>query len=81
MLLGINYIQIDDTNVNSIISEIQMQSFGYEKKLIVVKNSGLFKKSKAVGRRTTKTDNTLADKISGFIEENILIMKQRKLKI
>ena len=42
MLLGINYIQIDDTNVNTLISEIQMPSFGYDKKLIIVKNSGLF---------------------------------------
>lgn len=71
MLLGINYIQIDETNVNTIISEIQMPSFGYEKKLIIVKNSGLFKKSKTGRGKTSKKDITLADKISEFIEENI----------
>lgn len=71
MLLGINYIQIDETNVNTIISEIQMPSFGYEKKLIIVKNSGLFKKGKTGRGRTAKTENTLADKIASFIEENI----------
>lgn len=71
MLLGINYIQIDDTNINSLISEIQMPSFGYEKKLIIVKNSGLFKKTKTGGRKTSKTENSLSDKIATFIEENI----------
>lgn len=76
MLLGINYIQIDETNVNTIISEIQMPSFGYEKKLIIVKNSGLFKKGKTGRGRASKTDNTLADKIAGFIEENISMINE-----
>lgn len=76
MLLGINYIQIDETNVNTIISEIQMPSFGYEKKLIVVKNSGLFKKSKNSRGKTAKKDNTLADKIAEFIEENISMINE-----
>ena len=74
MLLGINYIQINETNVNTIISEIQMPSFGYEKKLIIVKNSGLFKKSKIGRGKAAKKDVTLADKISDFIEENITII-------
>jgi len=76
MLLGINYIQIDDTNINSLISEIQMPSFGYDKKLIIVKNSGLFKKSKAGGRKTSKTENSLSDKIATFIEENISMINE-----
>ena len=41
---GINYILIDDTNVNEIISDIETPAFGYEKKLIIAKNTGLFKK-------------------------------------
>ncbi len=81
MLLGINYIQIDETNINSLISEIQMPSFGYNKKLIIVKKSGLFKKSKAGGRRTSKTDNTLSDKVSNFIEENIEIINEAVILI
>lgn len=76
MLLGINYIQIDETNVNTIISEIQMPSFGYEKKLIIVKNSGLFKKSKAGRGKTSKKDITVADKVSEFIEENIAMINE-----
>lgn len=76
MLLGINYIQIDETNVNTIISEIQMPSFGYEKKLIIVKNSGLFKKRKAGRGKTSKKDITVADKVSEFIEENIAMINE-----
>lgn len=81
MLLGINYIQIDDTNINSLISEIQMPSFGYEKKLIIVKNSGMFKKSKAGGRKTSKTENNLSDKIATFIEENISMINEAVILI
>lgn len=76
MLLGINYIQIDETNTNNIISEIQMPSFGYEKKLIIVKNSGLFKKSKTGGRKTSKTENSISEKIANFIEENLEMIKE-----
>lgn len=75
MLLGINYIQIDETNINNIISEIQMPSFGYEKKLIIVKNSGLFKKAKT-GRRTSKTENSMSEKIANFIEENLEMIRE-----
>ena len=41
---GINYIQIDDKNADKIISDIETPAFGYPKKLIVVRNSNLFKK-------------------------------------
>ena len=41
---GINYVVIDENNISSVISEIETPSFGYEKKLIIVKNSGLLKK-------------------------------------
>ena len=41
---GINYILIDETNSTQLISDIETPSFGYEKKLIIAKNSGLFKK-------------------------------------
>ena len=75
-LLGINYIQIDETNVNTLISEIQMPSFGYDKKLIIVKNSGLFKKSKSGRGKTSKTENTLSGKIAEFVEENIELINE-----
>ena len=41
---GINYVSIDENDVKELIPNIETPSFGFEKKLIVVKNSGLFKK-------------------------------------
>ena len=41
---GINYINIDETNINELISDIQTPAFGYPKKLIIVKNSEILKK-------------------------------------
>ena len=42
---GINYIQIDNNNVSEIIQDIETPAFGYSKKLIVAKDTGLFQKS------------------------------------
>lgn len=56
---GINYIQIDESNVNNIISDIETPAFGFEKKLIIARNCGLFTKK-----------NTLADKIANYLLEN-----------
>lgn len=36
---GINYIKIDMNNIETIISEIQTPAFGYETKLIIVRNA------------------------------------------
>ena len=41
---GINFIKIDETNVNQLISNIETPSFGFDRKLIIVKESGLLKK-------------------------------------
>ena len=49
---GINFISIDDTNVEQLIADIETPAFGYEKKLIIARNTGLFKKE---GKRK-KTD-------------------------
>lgn len=49
---GINYIQIDDTNVEELISDLETPAFGFSKKLIIAKNTGLFKKEK---KSTSKT--------------------------
>ena len=75
-VFGINYIQIDETNINSLVQEIQMPSFGFEKKLIIIKKSGLFKKSKTVGRKSNKADNSLQNEIAVYIEKNIDIIKK-----
>lgn len=78
MLLGINYIQIDDTNINTLITEIETPSFGYEKKLIIIKNSMLFKKAKV---KTSKNSNNVADKIANYIEENITIINNATILV
>lgn len=70
LLLGINYIVIDDTNLNELISNIEMPAFGYDKKLIVVKNSGLFKKD---GRRKKPTE--IQERIGNYISDNLSIIE------
>lgn len=43
---GINFVKISDTNLSELIPSIETPSFGFAKKLIIAKNTGLFKKSK-----------------------------------
>lgn len=66
LLTGINYIQLDETNINTLISEIETPAFGYEKKLIIVKHVGLFKNL----ARNKKNSNGLAETIAKYITEN-----------
>ncbi len=70
---GINYIQIDDTNVEKLISDLETPSFGYDRKLIIVKNSGLFKKE---GKRKNATLSELKEKVTFYFKENINEIKQ-----
>lgn len=70
---GINYINIDDTNVTELISDIETPAFGFEKKLIIVRDSGLFKKE---GKRKTASNSALVEKISNYIKENTKIIKE-----
>lgn len=70
-VLGINYILIDETNLDNLISDIEMPAFGYDKKLIVVKNSGLFKKD---GRK--KSGSPMQDKIAEYIKDNMDIIEE-----
>ena len=79
---GINYIQMDEKNVETLISDIETPAFGYPKKLIIVKNSGLFKKEargkKKDEKQTKKTTKgtSLQEKIANYIEENISNIKE-----
>lgn len=70
---GINYINIDDTNCSELISDIETPSFGYEKKLIVARNTGLFQKE---SKRKNSEVQKIKDKISKYIKENIDIIKE-----
>lgn len=67
IIKGINYILIDEGNLQELISDIETPAFGYDKKLIIVKNAGLFKKDKK-GMPKGKSD--LSNKIAKYIEEN-----------
>lgn len=70
-VLGINYILIDETNLDNLISDIEMPAFGYDKKLIIVKNSGLFKKD---GRK--KSGSPIQDKVAEYIEKNMDVIEE-----
>ncbi len=74
LILGINYIQINETNVNGLISDIETPAFGYDKKLIIVKNSNILKKEK-------KSNTDLQKKISEYIKENIKTIDQTTVLI
>ena len=50
---GINYISLDETNINSLISDLETPAFGYDRKFIVAKDTGLFKKEKRTSKKTT----------------------------
>jgi DNA polymerase III subunit delta len=72
ILPGINYIQIDDTNIEELIPDIQTPAFGYEKKLIIVKKSGIFRKE---GRKQTNKIKELKQKVYKYFENNIQEIK------
>ena len=70
LVLGINYVLIDDTNIDDLISNIEIPAFGYDKKLIIVKNSNVFKKD---GRK--KKNSALEEKLINYFEDNFDIIK------
>ena len=66
---GINYILIDETNVQELISDIETPAFGFEKKLIIAKNTGIFKRE---GKgRSGGASKELKEKINEYIKQNI----------
>lgn len=70
---GINYVLIDDTNIKELIQDIETPAFGYEKKLIIAKNTQIFK---AEGKRKNKEISDLKEKINDYINENIKIINE-----
>ena len=70
---GINYILIDEQNIQEIISDIETPSFGFEKKLIIARNTGLFKKE---GKKKTSDISKIKDKLTQYIDENIKIIDE-----
>ena len=71
LVQGINYVQIDATSVDTLISNIEMPAFGYDKKLIIVRDSGLFTKD---GRK--KEAPAIQVEIAEYIKNNIDIIDE-----
>ena len=68
LISGINYIKIDENNVSVLVSEMETPAFGYSKKLIIARNTGLFKKD---GRKKVQANSEIVNSINSYIEENI----------
>ena len=68
---GINYIKIDETNYSELIADIETPSFGYEKKLIIAKNTGLLKKE---GKNKNLELSKQKERLNGYINQNIEII-------
>lgn len=86
MLQGINYILIDNGSVDNLIYDIESPAFGYDKKLIIVKNSGLFKKetAKKDGKKEAKKKaavNPMQESITNYILENIDVINESVILI
>lgn len=65
---GINYIELDEESIsNSLMTEIQTPPFGYEKKLIIVKNSGIFKKET---KRKVAGLKEIRDELEKYLKNN-----------
>ena len=71
LILGINYIQINETNIDNLISDIETPAFGFDKKLIVIKNAGLFKKGT---KKNPEANSERQKKIVKYIDANIKLI-------
>ncbi len=71
---GINYIYIDENNVQELIADIETPAFGYSKKLIIARNTGIFKRE--VKGRSGGAPKELKDKINNYLKENIEIINE-----
>ena len=71
-LKGINYINLDSENVQNLTQELEMPAFGFNKKLIIVKNTGLLKKE--AKKKGTELAN-LKRNINEYITKNIDTIK------
>ena len=70
---GINYLQIDENTIETIISDIETPAFGYEKKLIIVRNSGIFKNG---AKKQKESTNKIRDIINDYILDNLETMQE-----
>ena len=69
---GINYIKIDETNIDKLMSNIEVPAFGLEKKLIIARNTGIFKKD---AKKKDGINSIIQKQISDYINDNIDTIK------
>ncbi len=72
LIKGINYIQIDETNVKELISNIETPAFGYDKKLIIAKNTNLFSKD---SKKKTSSNSNISASLVEYLSNNISIIE------
>lgn len=70
---GINYIMLDETNLGELISDIETPAFGYPKKLIIARNTGLFSSE---GKRKNSDVTSLRERINDYIKNNMDIINE-----
>ncbi len=70
---GINDIRIGEDNVEQLISDIQTPAFGFEKKLIIARDTGLFRKE---AKKKGQINNKLIERISNYIQDNEKTLKE-----
>jgi len=70
---GINEIKLDESNIEGIISDIETPAFGYQKKLIIARDTNLFKKE---GKRKNSINIALIKKLAEYIKENNKLMEE-----
>ena len=69
LVKGINYINTDENNIQEIIADIETPAFGYPNKLIIARNTGIFKRE---GKgRNGGASKELKDKINDYLKENV----------
>ena len=76
MINGINYIQMDNNNISEIIADIQTPAFGYPKKLIIAKDTGLFQKLPKRGKESSiNRRKGFADKLAEYLKKTFELIK------
>lgn len=75
---GLNYIKIDNSNIDSLISELQTPAFGFEKKLIIVNDTDLLKKQ---GKKKNQVIVNQIEKIASYISENFDDIKEQNVLV
>ena len=76
MLQGINYILLDSSSINDLIYDIESPAFGFDKKMIIIKDSGLFKKD---GRK--KVGSPIQETIAEYIQNNYEMIEESAIVI